>query len=102
MIYRTNHFTDDERRDLERSAKNQEEEILDLYKKHHPRALSPSQVHRMTGYKWPITSVRRAITNLTNKGALQKTDRTVEGQYGRPECMWRVRTGRQEQMEMLI
>ena len=36
----------------------------------------------------PITSVRRAITNLTNSGDLVKTNFQTKGPYGRPEFIW--------------
>jgi hypothetical protein len=36
----------------------------------------------------PLTSIRRAITNLTNRGLLSKTDTKVMGKYGRMESMW--------------
>ena len=38
----------------------------------------------------PLTSVRRAVTNLTNRGDLVKTDKQVKGPYGRPEYQWRL------------
>lgn len=36
----------------------------------------------------PITSVRRALTNLTNSGDLVKTNFQTKGPYGRPEFIW--------------
>lgn len=46
----------------------------------------------------PITSVRRAITGLTNEGQLIKTDHQKDGPYGRPEYCWRLASG---QLELL-
>ena len=54
-------------------------------------AYSPSSL-----LKWvfdgsvPITSVRRALTNLTDAGELVKTDKQEKGPYGRLEYMWRL------------
>jgi hypothetical protein len=41
------------------------------------------------GEKIPITSVRRAITVLTDKKKLIKTDHTRSGLYGKKEYIWR-------------
>ena len=38
----------------------------------------------------PITSVRRALTNLTDAGELVKTNLQTKGPYGRPEHYWRL------------
>ena len=38
----------------------------------------------------PLTSIRRALTNLTNAGELVKTDKQMKGMYGRPEHQWRL------------
>ena len=39
----------------------------------------------MTGLKCPLTSIRRAMTNLSNEGKLIKTDVKIEGMYGKQE-----------------
>ena len=54
---------------------------------------SPSQMlHRLEecGRNIPITSVRRAISDLTRNGDLVKTDKQVMGIYGRKEYVWRL------------
>lgn len=38
----------------------------------------------------PITSVRRAMTNLTNEGILKKTETQREGPYGQPNYTWQL------------
>ena len=38
--------------------------------------------------KWPITSIRRAMTNLTDDGMIVKTQETVKGVYGKNEHLW--------------
>ena len=40
---------------------------------------------------WPITSVRRALTNLTKEKAIIKTDELVPGDFGRPNYKWQWR-----------
>ena len=51
---------------------------------------TPSAVHEEQSFRmWPITSVRRALTNLTTKGLLvhHRTDREV-GPLGSKESKW--------------
>lgn len=40
--------------------------------------------------KYPITSIRRALTNLTKQGKLIKTDEKRIGMYGRSEYVWKL------------
>ncbi len=42
------------------------------------------------GYQVPLTSVRRAITNLTARGDLLKLGAMIMGTYGKPEHLWTV------------
>jgi len=56
------------------------------------KTFSPSMMHSMMerhGRKVPITSVRRAISDLTREGVLKKTDKQRIGYYGKREYMWR-------------
>jgi hypothetical protein len=41
----------------------------------------------------PVTSIRRAITNLTNAGYLEKTEQTVEERWGKVNYIWRIKSG---------
>ncbi len=53
-----------------------------------------SQAHRLyPDNGTPLTSIRRAITVLTNKGLLQKTDEQISGVYGKPEYVWKYKRG---------
>ena len=54
--------------------------------------LSPSMILDKMSFQGPITSVRRALTNLTNEGKLTKLDELVMGSYGKKEHLWRLRT----------
>jgi len=78
-------------------AKSQEEEILNLFifnkmhfinkiYKNYKLGLSPSQI----GLNYPITSIRRALTNLTKQGKLIKTNEKRIGMYGRSEYVWKL------------
>lgn len=72
-----------------RKAAEQDNEVLDIIDRLGGSA-SPSQVWRAVSKKWPITSCRRAMTNLTNAGKLVKTGEKRAGEYGRAECVWRM------------
>lgn len=91
----SHHNTTDERGklldELEDKARTQEELILGYFEKYYYVKMSPSQVQRNLGLeRVPITSIRRAITNLTDKGFLRKTSKKVMGMYGRKEYCWAV------------
>ena len=74
------------------NAEYQEDKVMAIFKHHRVnikpfKGLSPSDVHiHLTEY--PITSIRRAMTNLTNRGSLFKTGTQKEGPYGKPEYLW--------------
>jgi len=103
----------------ERKARQQEDAILAFYRAN-PGAWSPSQVWLRVGPKndawsiqrdaeglpervyiapragsprWPITSVRRAITNLTEQRLLKITMGRAMGMFGRMEHLWTLRNG---------
>lgn len=48
---------------------------------------SPSDMQFMD---YPLTSIRRALTNLTKQGKLIKTDEKRIGMYGRSEYVWKL------------
>ena len=75
-------------------ARSQEEAIMYLFRTSVERLWAPSAVRNRLiarfGKRWPLTSVRRAMTNLTTAGTLEKTDQQVKGPYDRPEYQWRL------------
>jgi predicted ArsR family transcriptional regulator len=70
-------------------ASTQEDLILDCAMSHGCSFASSEAQLSVFQNKVPLTSVRRAITNLTKYGALEKTDKQSQGPYGRPEHKWR-------------
>ena len=94
QIWDSYHNTNDEASPvLERSeakAQTQEDVILQLFKR--GGEYTPDGVWQKlyAGTMVPITSVRRAITNLTNLGQLEKTDKQRVGMYGKQVYVWRV------------
>ena len=69
-------------------AESQEEVVEALFEAHPAARLTPFEVQDIALPNSPITSVRRAITNLTDQGVLRKTDRQKEGPYGDPNYTW--------------
>jgi len=95
-FYNTISFSGDDLKKENAKAKKQEDLILALFKANPSKNLSPSQVHTILCRKYniypPITSIRRALTNLTGRLELIKTDETVPGMYHLPERTWKLAT----------
>lgn len=77
----------------EAATKKQEEIVYEVFVKA-DREMSPSEVWEIVtellGQAWPLTSVRRAISDLTSSGKLVQTKTKRIGLYGRPEYLWRL------------
>ena len=86
-FYNTNKEDAKESLDSLRKAKRQKVVIYDLFLLFN-EPLSPSMVYKAVNEKWPITSIRRAMTNLTDDGMIVKTQETVKGVYGKNEHLW--------------
>jgi len=74
----------------EGKAKRQTDSVLAIYK-HTLRAMTPAEVWEGYGFKdknIPITSIRRAISNLEDKGQLRKTTWKRKGLYGKMNYCW--------------
>jgi hypothetical protein len=89
--YNTTNLKGDELKEAETKAFNQTSVVYNLFTRY--GRLSPSQclqkyieVTRLTPP--PITSIRRAITKLTDAGKLEKTDERVMGMFGKKEYVW--------------
>lgn len=73
----------------------QEEVIIAIFAQH--KKLSPTQAHNLyktiSGkYKTPLTSIRRAISNLTTQDRLMQTSEKIKGVFGKSEYIWEFRT----------
>tara|TARA_R110000796_G_scaffold117681_2_gene230681 strand:- start:566 stop:853 length:288 start_codon:yes stop_codon:yes gene_type:complete len=73
-----------------RVAKNktQEEIVLSIFEVH--KKLSASQVFSMYPTPVPLTSIRRAISNLTFTDKLEKMTETRIGIYNAPEHLFKL------------
>lgn len=70
------------------NCKTQEQAVLLIFQSE--GKLSPSEVFHRYPTPVPLTSIRRAITNLTKDGLLEKTDKTKPGAYGKAEHVWQL------------
>lgn len=95
--FNTTHVVGKPLGEYEKKAANQEEKIL-RYFLTRPRMLATPSMIWEELFKQsasmratvPITSVRRALTNLTNEGDLIKTGHQKKGAFGRPEYFWKI------------
>tara|TARA_R110000782_G_scaffold166254_1_gene258173 strand:+ start:173 stop:475 length:303 start_codon:yes stop_codon:yes gene_type:complete len=85
--YNTNQEEGFELLQSKKKAQTQEEVILTLFNKKVFLSPSPDDVRDVCN-TYPITSVRRALTNLTDKGLLVKTDRFKMGKLGKKTHTW--------------
>jgi Fe2+ or Zn2+ uptake regulation protein len=65
-----------------------QEEVILAYFRTNPGEYSPEAIQEKVLPQAPITSVRRAMTNLTEAGLLEKTGNKVAGKHGRPVGTW--------------
>ena len=69
------------------SSRTQEKIIFDCFVSAQ-EPLSPSMVHFLTKLKCPITSIRRAMSDLVSAKKLVKTDQFTIGKFGKKEHLW--------------
>lgn len=91
-FYNTTGMTGEALKAAIQKAEKQEDAILLMFL-HTRKAYGPSKVMELmirAGKTWPITSIRRALTNLTQKGDLVKMPEMVQGMYGDKEHKWQL------------
>jgi hypothetical protein len=99
--YNTNKETGDTLNSSRAKARTQEDKILTIFKVY--RQLSASQSFaKFTSLHdseraTPITSIRRAITNLCKAGKLEKTADMIKGLYGKNEHIYKIKSIEAEQ-----
>ena len=73
-------------------AAKQEDLVLVTFKSFPSGKFTPFDVQRMLKDNfrkdYPVTSIRRAITDLTNDGKLHKTKYKTKGKYGKMNYTW--------------
>ena len=90
--YNTNKLSGKDLETAINKAKSQEEQIKVFMKANSDKSYTPHDLqHDFIEYNivFFITSVRRALTNLTNDNILVKSDKTVITDYGSRNHKWR-------------
>ena len=88
--YNTTNLKRDELKTSHKKTISQEQKILEIFK-NHQIPLSPTDLYLNFFDKTPITSIRRALSNLTKDGKLEKTLLMKIGSYGKAEHCWRLK-----------
>ena len=93
MYYNTNKESSSTLKRSKTRASTQEEIILDLFKRNPNFHMTPFDIQEALDLLYnlnaPITSVRRAITDLTTEAKLTKTDIMKKGKYGKDVHCWK-------------
>jgi hypothetical protein len=79
----------------EKTNKNQNELVAQIFREH-PKKMTPFEVCELFEKYYqktvPITSIRRAITRLTEACILSKLNSRKQGNYGRENYTWIINT----------
>ena len=81
-------------------AKTQDQTVLEFFKNHDQLGVTPERclrhfkiMEKLSESKWhntPVTSIRRSFSNLKNQGLIQKTELTIEGDFGKNVHVWKL------------
>lgn len=94
LVYSTDHFTEEQKAATKANANKQEARILEFFRDYVPAwgSIGVSTIWAaISSTNEPITSFRRALTNLAKQGKVEKTDEVRMGMYGRNEHLWRLK-----------
>jgi hypothetical protein len=95
MYYNTTNLKLDDLKKEMFNAANQEQRIYKIFQGLPMKAAGPTTIHNLYvilyGKETPLTSIRRAITNLTNKGKIEKTSNYTKGSYNKKEYIWKLK-----------
>ncbi len=87
--YNTTNKQSEDLKESIKKAKSQRKKVLLFYKEF--KELSASDVLKLYPCKnTPLTSIRRAITNLSNEGKIYKTKQKKIGFYKEPEHIYKL------------
>ncbi|MCP4568363.1 MAG: hypothetical protein GY841_12365 [FCB group bacterium] len=88
--YNTTAETGDRLKDSETKTGTQTDRILSYFKSRPTGLFSPADIQDRVLPGAPLTSVRRAMTDLTADGLLRKTGRLVPGKFGKLNYCWKL------------
>lgn len=89
--HNTNGLSGDDLKQKQMKTGSQNRKVLDFFRSHSYENFTPWEVNRALGMNnTPITSIRRAITDLTEMGYLRRTDIQRPGLYKEPCYAWQL------------
>lgn len=89
--YNTTNLEGEDLAEAKSQARTQQDRILTFFEEHPGALFTPFEVREGAEmHQTPITSVRRAMTNLTDDGELVKTELTRLGKFGANNYTWRL------------
>jgi Fe2+ or Zn2+ uptake regulation protein len=91
IFYNTTRLQGEELKVAKTRAANQTDRILKIFQDHPYIWFTPWEIHFYTGQQMMITSVRRAITTLTDQGYLVKGERRKSGPANETNYTWKLK-----------
>lgn len=94
LFFNTTHLTSSALKIAYQQSLKSNEAVKLVFEKYH-QELTSAEVYNIlqeSGYKFPITSCRRAITGLCATGLLEDTGKLKEGNFGSPNIVWRLKS----------
>lgn len=88
LIHHAEFMPEPEQAALKHNANDQERRVLNYLREHHHAGASQIWQAVRVGNE-PLTSYRRALTNLQSAGLVEKMAQTVTGVYGKQEHTWK-------------
>ena len=90
MYYNTTSLDGIELKEAKNQEMKQKERILEFFKANKKEEFTPFDVHKaLFGNATPVTSIRRAITDLTKEGELTQTQTQKREIYGKNNFCWK-------------
>ena len=97
MYYNTNNETGNELKRSKKKTITQDQFILGIFNTWRVNdGLTPSEIEQILvedyNTNWPLTSIRRSISTLTDAGKLTKTNKLRKGKYDKNEHIWKFKS----------
>jgi Fe2+ or Zn2+ uptake regulation protein len=91
--YNTNKETGETLQESNLKARNQQEEMLDVFRKFHYMTFTARRIWRECfNEKIPFSSVHRCLRNLEKSGRIIKTGQMLKSSYGKQVHTWKYET----------
>lgn len=92
MFYNTINLQGIDLKNAHEKELKQKEKVLQFFEINKDQKLTPVEVHKaLFTDETPLTSIRRAITDLTKEGVLMQTSLQKQGSYGKLNYCWQYR-----------